>query len=54
MATPSIYSLCTPDLINLRDKDALHNDYADLERPPGKNAKKDHLNKRKSKDHGNV
>ncbi|CAL5382050.1 unnamed protein product [Camellia sinensis] len=53
VATPGICSPCTPDSINLGNKDALCNDYEDLERPPGRKAEKDHLNKRKSKDHGN-
>ncbi|KAI7992151.1 hypothetical protein LOK49_LG12G01090 [Camellia lanceoleosa] len=53
VATPSVCSPSAPDSINLEDNDVLHNDNVDLERPPGRKAEKERLNKRKNKDRGN-
>ncbi|KAI7980191.1 hypothetical protein LOK49_Contig181G00003 [Camellia lanceoleosa] len=53
VATPSVCSSCTPDSINLEDKDASYNDNVDLERPPSKKTENECLNKRKNKDRGN-
>ncbi|XP_028054603.1 glutathione S-transferase T3-like [Camellia sinensis] len=53
VATPGVCSPSAPDSINLEDNDVSHNDNVDLERPPGRKAEKEHLNKRKNKDRGN-
>ncbi|KAI8011813.1 Transcription factor RF2b [Camellia lanceoleosa] len=53
LATPSVCSPSALDSINLEDNDVLHNDNVDLERPPGRKAEKERLNKRKNKDRGN-
>ncbi|KAL7238907.1 hypothetical protein ACSBR2_004912 [Camellia fascicularis] len=53
VATPGICSPSTPDSVNLENNDVSHNDNVDLERPPGRKAKKERLNKRKNKDSGN-
>ncbi|KAI8011378.1 hypothetical protein LOK49_LG06G01328 [Camellia lanceoleosa] len=52
VATPGICSPSAPDSINLEDNDVSHNDNVDLERPPGRKAEKERLNKRKNKDRG--
>ncbi|KAL7178213.1 hypothetical protein ACSBR2_031378 [Camellia fascicularis] len=50
--TPDI---CSPIMnsINLDNNDASNDNYVDLERPLGRKAEKDRLNKKKSKDRGN-
>ncbi|XP_028068935.1 glutathione S-transferase T3-like [Camellia sinensis] len=53
VATPGVCSPSAPDSINLEDNDVSHNDNVDLERPPGRKAEKERLNKRKNKDRGN-
>ncbi|CAL5402850.1 unnamed protein product [Camellia sinensis] len=53
VATPGVCSPSAPDSINLEDHDVSHNDNVDLERPPGRKAEKERLNKRKNKDRGN-
>ncbi|KAL7202824.1 hypothetical protein ACSBR1_034318 [Camellia fascicularis] len=53
VATPGVFSPCTPDSINLEDNDTSHNDNVDLERPLGRETEKERLNKRKNKDHRN-
>ncbi|CAL5327513.1 unnamed protein product [Camellia sinensis] len=43
-------SPCTPDSINLGEDDVSPNDFVDLERPTGRKAEKERLNKRKNKE----
>ncbi|KAF8402425.1 hypothetical protein HHK36_013381 [Tetracentron sinense] len=47
--TPTSSCPFTPNLINLGEDDDSHDTFVDLERPPGRKAKKERLNKRKSK-----
>ncbi|KAI7981769.1 NADPH-dependent thioredoxin reductase 3 [Camellia lanceoleosa] len=53
VVTPGVCSPTRVDSINLEDNDVSHNDNVGLERPPGRKAEKERLNKRKNKDRGN-
>ncbi|CAL5368173.1 unnamed protein product [Camellia sinensis] len=48
--TGTTSSPCTPDSINLGEDDVSPNDFVDLERPTGRKAEKERLNKRKNKE----
>ncbi|KAI8007800.1 hypothetical protein LOK49_LG07G00817 [Camellia lanceoleosa] len=48
--TSATSSPFTPEAINLAEDDVSHDAYVDLERPLGRKAEKERLNKRKSKD----
>ncbi|XP_028062904.1 glutathione S-transferase T2-like [Camellia sinensis] len=48
--TGTTSSPCTPDSINLGEDDVSPNDFVDLERPTGRKAEKERLNKRKNQE----
>ena len=48
--TGTIFSPCTPDSINQREDDVSPNAFVDLERPTGRKAEKERLNKQKNKE----